>query len=131
MAYVKRLFESRAWFDLVPDQAHKLVTAGYGTFDRTASEGNHFTMSSDYVTAGRTPDGSLAMAYMPTFRPITVDLRPLRGPVAAQWYDPSCGRYAVVAGSPFSKLDKHVFIPPRHNADGDDDWVLVLETEKR
>ena len=131
MAYVKQLFEARAWFDLVPDQTHKLVTSGYGTFDGTATEGNHFTMTSDYVTAGRTPDGHLAMAYMPTFRPITVDLKQLRGPVTAQWYDPSCGRYSAIEGSPFAKVDKHVFIPPRHNADGDDDWILVLESEKR
>lgn len=130
MAYVKALFEARAWFDLVPDQAHKVVTAGYGTFDGTTTEGNRYNMTSDYVTAGRTPDGSLVLAYMPTFRPITVDLRQLRGPVTAQWYDPSCGRYSAIEGSPFANSDKHIFIPPRHNADGDDDWVLVLEAKK-
>jgi len=48
MAYVKALFEGRAWFELVPDQNHKLVTAGYGTFDGTATPGNHFNMTSDY-----------------------------------------------------------------------------------
>jgi len=127
MAYVKALFERRAWFDLVPDQRHKVVTAGYGTFDGTTTEGNHYNMTSDYVTAGRTPDGSLALAYMPTFRPITVDLTQLRGPATARWYDPSCGRYCVIEGSPFANSETHVFIPPRHNADGDDDWVLVLE----
>jgi hypothetical protein len=130
MAYVKSLFESRAWFDLVPDQNHKLVIAGYGTFDGTATPGNHYNMTSDYVTAGRTPDGSLAMAYMPTFRPITVDLTQLRGPAEAQWYDPCCGRYVAIKGSPFTNAD-HVFIPPRHNADGDDDWVLVLQAGQK
>lgn len=129
MANVKALFEGRAWFDLVPDQAHKVVTAGYGTFDATSSEGSVYNMTSDYVTAGRTPDGSLVMAYLPTFRPITVDLKQLHGPAAAQWYDPSSGRYLPVEGSPFPNTDKHIFIPPRHNADGDDDWVLVLETK--
>ena len=108
-----------------------MVTAGYGTFDGTTTEGNHFNMTSDYVTAGRTPDGSLALAYLPTFRPITVDLTQLRGPAAAQWYDPSCGRYSAIAGSPFANSGTHVFIPPRHNADGDDDWVLVLEKGKK
>jgi len=127
MAYVKALFEPRAWFDLVPDQTHKVVTAGYGTFDGTTTDGNHYNMTSDYVTAGRTPDGSLVLAYMPTFRPITVDLKTLRGPATARWYDPSCGRYSAIAGSPFANSEKHIFIPPRHNADGDDDWVLVLE----
>ena len=131
MAYVKALFEPRAWFDLVPDQTHKVVTAGYGTFDGTTTKGNHYIMTSDYVTAGRTPDGSLVLAYLPTFRPITVDLTQLRGPATAQWYDPSCGRYSAIEGSPFANSGKHVFIPPRHNADGDDDWVFVLEAGKR
>ena len=54
MAWVKALFEPRPWFDLVPDQQHKLVVAGYGTFDGASHEGNHYVMTSDYVTAGRT-----------------------------------------------------------------------------
>jgi hypothetical protein len=127
MAYVKALFEPRAWFDLIPDQAHKVVSAGYGTLDATTTQGNRFIMTSDYVAAGRTPDGSLVLAYMPTFRPITVDMAQLRGPATARWYDPSSGRYSVIDGSPLANSDKHTFIPPRHNADGDDDWVLVLE----
>jgi hypothetical protein len=127
---VKALFEARAWFELVPDQAHKVVTAGYGTFDGTSTAGNRFNMTSDYVTAGRSADGSLVLAYMPTFRPITVDLTQLRGPTKAQWYDPTCGRYSSIEGSPFTNSE-HVFIPSRHNADGDDDWVLVLEAGKR
>lgn len=126
MAYVKSLFESQPWFNLVPDQAHKVVTAGYGTFDGSATEGNRFNMTSDYVAAGRTPDGSLVMAYMPSFRPITVDLARLSGLATAQWYDPSCGKYVQIPGSPFHNSGKHLFIPPQHNADGDGDWVLVL-----
>jgi hypothetical protein len=129
MAYVNGLFERYAWFDLVPDQTHQVVIAGYGTFDALPTEGNHYNMTSDYVTAGRTPDGGLVIAYMPTFRPITVDLRKLRGPPTAQWYDPSCRRYMSIAGSPLANTGKHVFIPPRHNADGEDDWVLILEAK--
>jgi Protein of unknown function (DUF4038)/Putative collagen-binding domain of a collagenase len=131
MAYVKALFERRKWFDLVPDQTHKVVTAGYGTFDATPTDGNRYNMTSDYVTAGRTPDGTLVMAYMPTFRPITVDMTKLAGPATAQWYDPSCGKYSAIEGSPFANSDKHIFIPPRHNADGDDDWVLILEAQRK
>jgi hypothetical protein len=40
MAWVKALFEPRAWFDLVPDQQHKLVVAGYGTFDAGRTVGH-------------------------------------------------------------------------------------------
>ena len=30
--YLAKLFAGLPWFRLVPDQAHKIVTAGYGTF---------------------------------------------------------------------------------------------------
>ncbi len=131
MSYMTALFESRAWYELAPDQTHKVVTVGYGTFDGTATPGNDYSMSSDYVTAGRTPDGSLVMAYMPTYRPITVDMTQLSGPATARWYDPSCGKYISIEGSPIANSGKHRFTPPRHNADGDDDWVLVLEAGKK
>jgi hypothetical protein len=128
MAWIKALFEPRAWSNLVPDQQHKLVVAGYGTFDAASHEGNHYVMTSDYVTAGRTPDGRLAIAYMPSLRPLKVDLSQLSGPVAARWYDPSRGTFSPVKGSPFPNSGQPYFIPPGNNADGDGDWLLVLET---
>jgi len=127
MAWIKALFEPRAWFDLVPDQQHKLVVAGYGTFDGSSHEGNHYVMTSDYVTAGRTPDGRLAIAYMPSLRPLRIDLSQLRGPVTARWYDPSRGTFSRIEGSPFPDSGQPYFIPPGNNADGDGDWLLVLE----
>jgi hypothetical protein len=127
MAFVKALFEPRPWYDLVPDQKHSVVIAGYGTFDATTTDGNRFVMTSDYVTAGRTPDGSLVMAYMPSLRPLTVDMTKLRGPATAQWYDPSRGVYTAIEGSPFANKGRRVFRPPGNNRDGDGDWVLVLE----
>jgi hypothetical protein len=127
MAFVKALFEPRAWYDLVPDQKHSVVIAGYGTFDATTTDGNRFVMTSDYVTAGSSPDGSLVMAYMPTLRPLTVDMTKLRAPATAQWYDPSRGVYTAIAGSPLPNKGRRVFTPPGNNHDGDGDWVLVLE----
>lgn len=128
MAWVKALFEPRSWFNLVPDQQHKLVVAGYGTFDGPSHEGNHYVMTSDYVTAGRTPDGRLAIAYMPSLRPLKIDLSQLAGPVTARWYDPSRGTFSEIKGSPFTNSGQPYFIPPGNNADGDGDWLLVLET---
>jgi len=61
-----------------------LVTAGYGTF---STSGN--VSDSDYLTAARTPDGALVMAYMPTRRTITVDMIQLSGPVTARCYNPA------------------------------------------
>lgn len=123
MAYVKKLFEPRAWYDLIPDQNHAVVTNGYGTF--TAS--GHVD-DGDHVTAARARDGSLVLAYVPTSRTIDVDMTKLKGSADAQWFDPSAGTYTSIAGSPFASSGTHSFITPGNNADGDGDWVLVLET---
>ena len=122
MPYLRALLEPRAWYALVPDQTHAVVTAGYGTF---TSSGN--VDDSDYVTAARTPDGSLVLAYLPTQRTITVDMTKLRGSTTARWYDPSRGAYAAISGSPLANTGSHAFTPPGPNGDGDGDWVLVLE----
>lgn len=129
MKYVQALFEARPWYKLVPDQKHKVVVAGYGTFDATATDGNCFVQTSDYVAAARTPDGSLGMAFLPSRRTITVDLAQFRGPVVARWYDPSKGAYTPAADGPLANSDKHPFTPPGNNADGDGDWILVLEAK--
>jgi hypothetical protein len=129
MAYVQALFLPRAWHQLVPDQKHTVVIAGYGTFDATTTQGNVYVMTSDYVTAGRTPDGNLIMAYLPSLRTLAVDMTQLRAPSTARWYDPSRGTYTVVEGSPLANTGKRKFTPPGKNGDGDGDWVLVLETK--
>jgi hypothetical protein len=122
MAYLVSLFESRAWYDLVPDQKHEVIKSGYGTF---AKKG--YIDDSDYVTAARSRDGSLVMAYLPKSRPITIDMSKLRAPSNAQWFDPSRGTYLPIAGSPFANAGTRKVEPPGPNGDGDEDWVLVLE----
>jgi hypothetical protein len=125
MGYVRRLFESLPWYDLVPDQTHMVVTVGFGTFSDLALVGE-----SDYVTAARTPDGSLVVAYLPTMPTeghITVDMTQLSAPASASWYDPSTGKFSAIAGAPFQNTASHDFTPPGPNRDGDDDWVLVLQ----
>jgi hypothetical protein len=124
IGHVKALFEPRAWYDLVPDQAHTVVTAGYGTFASTGSIG-----ANDYVTAARTPNGKLVMAYVPTARTVTVDMSQLSGPATVRWYDPVVGTFTSIAGSPFANTGSHNFTTPGPNADGDEDWVLVLEVD--
>jgi Protein of unknown function (DUF4038)/Putative collagen-binding domain of a collagenase len=129
IAYLQALFLSRPWHQLVPDQKHTVVTAGYGTFDSSTTEGNAYVMTSDYVAAARTPDGTVVMAYLPSIRPVTVDMSRLSGPTTARWYDPSRGSYIPVKGSPLANAGKRKFTPPGNNADGDGDWILVLETK--
>jgi chitodextrinase len=112
--YVKQLFEGHRWYDLVPDQAHAVVTDGLGSYG-----------TNDYVTAASTPDGKLAIAYMPSARTITVDLGRFSNPVTARWYDPAVGTFTT-AGS-YDNAGSQQFTTPGANADGADDWVLVLE----
>jgi hypothetical protein len=53
----------------------------------------------------------------------------LSAPATARWYDPSRGTYVAVGKSPLPNKGNHNFTPPGNNADGDGDWVLVLETK--
>jgi hypothetical protein len=124
IAHVKALFEPRAWYELVPDQGHTVVTAGYGTFSSTGS-----ITGNDYVTAARTPSGRLVMAYVPSARTVTVDMSQLSGPVTARWYDPVVGTFTSIASSPFANTGSRGFMTPGTNAGGDEDWVLILEVD--
>lgn len=122
--YWSAFFRDRAWYNLIPDQNHSVVTAGYGTFQYCCINAN-----SDYLTAARTPDGKLVIAYMPTLRTITVDMTRLSGMVAARWYDPATGKYISISGSTFLNTGSRQFTPPGNNGGGDGDWVLVLEAK--
>ena len=103
-----------------------MVTPGYGFYWDGC-----YVKYNDYVTAARTADGTLVMAYMPTLRMLTVDLSQLNGPATARWYDPSVGVYTPIPG-PTNGLfpnGAHKISRPRGNNNaGDDDWVLVLAT---
>jgi len=126
MVHVKKLFDGRAWYDLVPDQDHSVVTNGYGTFGK-----DDRTPGGDHVTAARTGDGKLVMAYVPSTgikpRAITVDMAQLRGAALARWYNPTDGKHRAIDGSPFANSGSREFTTPGDNGTGTNDWVLVLE----
>jgi Protein of unknown function (DUF4038)/Putative collagen-binding domain of a collagenase len=118
--YLVKLFSGVEWWQLVPDQLHTLLTAGYGTF---TSNGN--VDSSDYATAARTPDGKLAIAYLPTVRTVTIDTSQLAAKAVARWYDPTAGTFTPA--TPLSSNGTiETFRPPDKNSAGDSDWLLVL-----
>jgi hypothetical protein len=123
MAYLVALFGPRAWYALVPDTTHTLLTAGFGTYSDTGSVSDN-----DYATAARTSDGSLAIVYAPTVRSLTVNMARLSAPAVTRWYDPSNGTFVSIPGSPFANSGSRNFTPPGNNAAGDGDWVLILET---
>jgi hypothetical protein len=150
LGYMKALFADRKWYDLVPDQTHRIVTAGYdglaeytgkltahvgkyqGRAGRIGSRVKNLTglgsiTTNTYATAARTADGSLVMAYVPSIRTLTVDMSKLAHRTTAHWYDPTSGKYVDVSGSPFANSGWQ-FTPPGDNSSGDGDWMLVLET---
>jgi hypothetical protein len=126
LGYFRDFFSTRQWYRLVPDQAHALLTAGYGTY---ATRGN--VSESDYATAAATPDGALAICYTPTLRTITVNMTKMGGTTTVRWFDPSAGIYSTVSGSPFANAGTREFTPPGKNRAGDGDWILVLEANGR
>jgi hypothetical protein len=123
IGYLKTFFEARAWYVLVPDTNHVVVTAGYGAY----SDSSHVA-DNDYLTAAATPDGSLVVVYTPVIRQFTVDLSKLSGPAITRWFDPSSGAFTHITNSPFANSGTMNFTPPGNNTDGDGGWVLVLET---
>lgn len=114
MGNLRSLFGSRAWYNLVPDQDHTVVTDGYGTFGEN-----------DYVMAARTSDGNLLMAYLPEGKSLTVDLSKFNRSVRAQWFDPTNGSYRD--GGSFNNSGSQSLSPSSTNAAGGRDWVLVME----
>ncbi|MGC2402463.1 MAG: DUF4038 domain-containing protein [Acidobacteriaceae bacterium] len=122
----KDFFLSIPWQDLVPDQDHSILTAGFGTYGDLETR----VSKSDYATASRTSDGAFVVVYMPSARTITVDMTKLKGNATAKWFDPSNGAYTSVTGQPFANNGSRQFTPPGDNHVGDSDWVLLLDASK-
>jgi uncharacterized protein DUF4038/collagenase-like protein with putative collagen-binding domain len=145
LSYMKNLFVGKKWHDLIPDQNHAVVTAGYnscscliGKLSAHGGKDCDFMAKLKYLaigsitsnscaTAARTSDGYLVIAYMPTIRTITVDMSKLSAIATARWYDPTSGEYRDINGSPFANTGSRQFTPPGNNSSGDGDWVLVIE----
>ncbi len=117
----KDFFSSLPWQDLVPDQDHSVVTAGFGTLGDMETR----VSKSDYATTSKTPDGGYVVVYMPSSRTITVNMTNLKSSASGKWFDPSNGAYTSIAGSPFANKGTQQFTPPGNNHAGDSDWVLV------
>jgi hypothetical protein len=124
LGYFKNFTNSVAWYNLVPDQNHTLLTAGYGTFNSGGRIGD-----SNYVTAAKTPDGSLGVMYTPVAHTLTVAMGNFCGPVTARWFDSTNNTFRTVAGSPFPNSGSRNFVTPGNNSAGDPDWVLLLQAQ--
>jgi hypothetical protein len=113
MQHARALLESRPFLSRVADQSLLVSTPG---------------TDADHMQATRDSDGSYAFIYLPSGKPVTVDLDKLAGErVRVWWYDPRTGT-AEVAG----ELDRHGRreFTPSGGEDGQD-WVLVLDDAER
>jgi hypothetical protein len=114
-------FAGQPWSDLVPDRNHTLLTAGYGTYD-----GGGATATNDYVTGATTSNGNTAVIYLPSTHTITVNMAKLTGTITAKWFDPTSGQYTTIGT--FPNAGSHQFSTPGDHSDGNNDWVLLLQS---
>jgi hypothetical protein len=113
----REIFESRAWWNLVPDMKNEFVTAGHGTM-----------ATNDLAVAALANDGSFGIVYSPSRRKLTVNLAKMRAPVRVVWIDPVSGSISNPAGTPVSNRGSQDFTSPEKNSGGATDWVLALES---
>lgn len=113
MGLVRRLFESRPFTKLVPDEGELVV-------DGPRHGGQK-------IRAGLAGDGSFAVIYSPYGEPFTVNMRKLAaGRLRIFWYDPRYGSahlFKITENKSFQ-----TYTPP--SSGRGQDWVLVLEDDE-
>lgn len=113
MRHLRRLIESRPFLSRIPDPRRLRTPPGDGP---------------DHAEATRDADGSYAMVYAASGRPITVDPAKLTGDrLAATWFDPRDGTTRP-AGT-MARDGDLTFTPPSHGEGHD--WVLLLDDASR
>lgn len=121
LGHLVDLLSERPWFRLVPDTRHQIVTRGYGA---PSSKGP--VDGADYVTTAATPDGGLAISYLPNGGTLIVDTTRLEAGITARWFDPTSGRFVGDSARNLPRSAHVRLTSPGKNRDGDPDWVLVL-----
>lgn len=115
MKFLRKLFDSFKWHNLVPDVDGSLLVSGVGSGETRA-------------VAALDKKKKFALVYIPTSRSVTIDLDAFAGSaIVARWYDPSNGKYKAVSGSPFDSQGSKSFLTPGNNSSGSGDWVLVFK----
>ena len=126
LRYLASFMKRIAWYNLVPDQRHIIVTAGYGTPNLGTGD-KACIIDTDYATTAYFADRSGSVSYMPVNTTLTVAMSRFRGPVNAKWFDPTKGSYWTIPGSPFHNSGEKKFATPGKNSAGNSDWVLLIE----
>lgn len=126
MKWLRDLFSTRRWYDLIPDHNHSIGTAGLGQIDTVfAQNGPTGWMDDVHATAvAATSDGRLLIAFMSNRTPLTINMARLVNGLSAKWFNPTNGVYSD-GGGPFTNSGSRSFTPPSRT--GDNDWALILE----
>lgn len=107
---------------------HTLVPSGLDGMRELITRGGSCVRAPDYIAAAASRDGRLLVAYVPPegAGSFEVDLRALRGPVRARWFDPTDGSWRAIADALPNTAPRPFRLPGR-NAKKERDWVLVLD----
>jgi hypothetical protein len=106
---MRRLFELRPWYKMIPDQT--VIASGQAKGE-------------DHIQAARAEDGSFVIAYIPTGKPLSIQMDKLSAKEAkAQWYDPRKGGWTAIGRYPTKGTQE--FKPPSQGEKSD--WVLVID----
>ncbi len=110
MGYMRKLFESRPFLQMIPDQ---------DILDKV------FGQNKDEIRAARGTDNSFVIVYTPHGNPAHINMEKLSGDkIAGYWYNPREGLSQKI--EPFANPKKvKAFVPPSSGAHTD--WVLVLD----
>lgn len=109
LKHLRTLLESLPWWKLVPDVKNVVAVDGRGPF-----------ATNDYAVTALADNGAFALSYLPSRRPLTLDLSKLSGErIAASWFNPRTGESNRIGE--FADKKHQTFEPP-----SDRDWVLVL-----
>jgi hypothetical protein len=123
MAHLKRLFESRNWTTLTPDQFsfNPWYELDFSSEKRVVVGGWGEQRGLDFLAAAYTADRRTLIAYMPTSRTVSIDLSRLSGETKrGWWFDPRNGKTLSTGEIPGQEVIN--FTPP-----DDHDWVLVID----
>lgn len=115
MSHLRKLFESRRWWELAPTKNRSVVVKGLGECHGL-----------DYLAAAVTGDGSTLIAYVPSPRRLVIDTTKLKGSsFRGWWFNPRNGEAESAGEIPGGGLAP--LNPPPGEAPGKDDWVLVMD----
>lgn len=110
MGYVRRLFLSRPFLKMEPDQSVLAGSAGTGAAHQRAARGQN---------------GRFLIVYTPYGRPVSVWLRMLQDEAAvAHWFNPRTGEAQEIGT--YDVAGRQTFTPPEEPGRGRD-WVLVVD----